>query len=210
MCKFASFVLTRDREFWLPDEDSHEAIIEHFALHADGPRGPNFVRVEISPGSNLLRFDDYAGWTYRLDEDLTPDWFDAVEAEQRTRAALLRRAAQGFRTVDARGCTALTELKADAAETVDASGCTALTELKADAARYVYARGCTALTELKADAARYVDASGCTALTELKADAARYVYARGCTALTELKADAAETVDARDCTALRRKPGARH
>src|SRR5580698_3240712 len=90
----------------------------------------------------------------------------------------------------------------DAAEYVDARGCTALTELKADAAEYVDASGCTALTELKADAAKYVDASGCTALTELKADAAKTVYARGCTALTELKADAAETVYARGCTAL--------
>ena len=33
---------------------------------------------------------------------------------------------------------------------IDASGCTALTELKADAAKTVYASGCTALTELKA------------------------------------------------------------
>ena len=54
-------------------------------------------------------------------------------------------------------------------KSIDARGCTALTELKADAADYVDARGCTALTELKADAADYVDASGCTALTELKA-----------------------------------------
>ena len=54
-------------------------------------------------------------------------------------------------------------------KTVDARGCTALTELKADAAKYVDARGCTALTELKADTAEYVDARGCTALAELKA-----------------------------------------
>jgi hypothetical protein len=63
-------------------------------------------------------------------------------------------------------------MKKGSIKTVDASGCTALTELKADQAEYVYARGCTALTELKADQAEYVDASGCTALTELKADQA--------------------------------------
>jgi len=39
------------------------------------------------------------------------------------------------------------EMAPDAAKTVDASGCTALTELRADAAEYVYASGCTALTE---------------------------------------------------------------
>jgi len=44
-------------------------------------------------------------------------------------------------------------MEQSAIRTVDASGCTALTELKADAAKTVYARGCTALTEIKADAA---------------------------------------------------------
>jgi hypothetical protein len=161
MCKFASFVLTKDQELWLPTSDSHEDIINHYSLHADGVRGPNILRVEIVPGAELKRFSDYREWKYRVDQDTRPAWFDAKADEGRARAALLRRAKEGFLTVDASGCTALTELKADAAKTV-------------------YARGCTALTELKADAADYVDASGCTALTELKADAAKTVYASGC------------------------------
>ncbi len=132
--------------------------------------------------------------------------FITVNGRRISLAAFAKMPQAKILTVDASGCTALTELKADAAEYVDASGCTALTELKADAAKTVYASGCTALTELKADAAEYVYARGCKALTELKADAAEYVYARGCTALTELKADAAKTVYASGCTALTELP----
>ena len=199
MCKFASFVLTKDREFWSETGDSHTEIIKEHDLHEMGANGPNIVRVEISPTNKIKIWPSLKAWSYKVDQDLLPAWHDPKTTEKRTRAALLRRFKAGFKTVYASGCTALTELKADAAEYVYASGCTALTELKADAAEYVYARGCTALTELKADAAKTVYARGCTALTELKADAAKTVDASGCTALTELKADAAEYVDASGC-----------
>ena len=164
MCKFASFVLTKDQELWLLESDSHSDIIAHYNIHEDGPRGPNVLKVEIVPGPDILKWTDYEHWKYRVDQDIMPTWFDAKNDEKRARSALRKRAKQGFRTVDASSCTALTKLKADAAKYVDASGCTALTELKADAAEYVYASSCTALTELKADAAKYVYARGCTAL----------------------------------------------
>jgi hypothetical protein len=202
MCKFASFVLTKDREFWSETGDSHTDIISQNNLHEIGASGVNIVRVEISPTNKIRKWPSLNKWAYKVDQDMLPSWHVPATTEARTRAALERRFKEGFKTVYASGCTALTELKADAAEYVDASGCTALTELKADAAKYVDASGCTALTELKADAAEYVNAIGCTALTELKADAAEYVYASGCTALTELKADAAKYVDASGCTAL--------
>jgi len=180
MCKFASFILTKDREFYIDGDDSHSSIISKFDLHEMGARGANIVKVEITPTDKIKKWPSLKAWKLVIDQDILPDWHDAATTEKRTRAALMRRYKAGFKYVYARGCTALTELKADAAE-------------------YVYASGCTALTELKADAAKYVYASGCTALTELKADAAEYVYARGCTALTELKADAAKTVDASGC-----------
>ena len=194
MCKFASFVLTKDREFWSESDDSHSLIISENNLHEWGALGPNIVKVEISPTNTIKKWPSLKAWKFAIDQDKLPAWADAETVEKRTRAALLRRYKKGFNTVDARGCTALTELKADAAEYVDARGCTALTELKTDAAKYVYASGCTALTELKTDAAKTVDARGCTALTELKADAAEYVYASGCTALTELKARKGATI----------------
>jgi hypothetical protein len=161
MCKFASFVLTKDREFYIDGEDSHSSIIQKFDLHEHGARGANIVKVEITPIDRIKKWPNLKAWKFVVDQDILPDWHDAATTERRTRVALLRRYKEGFKTVYASGCTALTELRADAAETVDASGCTALTELRADAAEYVYASGCTALTELRADAAEYVYASGC-------------------------------------------------
>ena len=168
MCKFASFVLTKDRELWLPNNDRHEDIIDHFKLHADGARGPNVVRVEIVPGPHITRWDDYAGWVFRFDQDTFPAWHDPAETEVRARAALLRRAAEGFETVYARGCAALTKLDAPEATCVDARGCVALTKLDAPKAQAVYADGCAALTKLDAPEATYVDARGCAALTKPK------------------------------------------
>jgi hypothetical protein len=208
MCRWASFVLTKDRELWLPDSDSHQEIISRFGLHADGVRGPNNVNVELYPGPRVTALDDWTNWIFYIDQDDTPDWAPRndsgamAEIEARTRAALLRRFKEGFHSVYARGCTALTSLDAKAAKYVYASGCTALTSLDAKAAKTVDASGCTALTSLDAKAAKYVYASGCTALTSLDAKAAETVYARGCTALTSLDAKAAEYVDARGCTAL--------
>ena len=145
MCRFASFILTKDQEFWLPDSDKHEDIISRHKLHPDGAKGPNIVRVEIVPGPTITRFDDYAGWILTFDQDVFPHWHDAIESQARARAALLRRALEGFTTVDVSGCTALISLDAKAAKTVYASGCTALTSLDAKAAEYVDASGCTAL-----------------------------------------------------------------
>jgi len=188
MCRFASFVLTKDREFWSETTASHTDIISEHGLNEMGASGVNIVRVEISPTNKIKKWPSLKEWAYKVDQDMLPDWHDPATTEKRTRAALQRRFKAGFKYVYAAGCIALTELKADAAKTVDARGCTALTELKADAAKEVYARGCTALTELKADAAKYVYAEGCTALTELKADAAEYVDAEGCSPKLVIKA----------------------
>ena len=138
MCKFASFVLTKDREFWSDKTDSHEDIIRENELHADGARGPNLLRVEISPTDKIKVWPSLKAWAYKVDQDRMPEWFIPAQAEKRTRAALLRRFKQGFKTVDASGCTALTELKADAAETVYASGCTAKLNIKAKRGATIY------------------------------------------------------------------------
>jgi len=202
MCRFASFVLTKDREFYNENGDSHSEIISEHCLNEWGAGGPNIVKVEIVPTAEIKTWPSLKKWKFVIDQDVLPAWADRAELETRTRVALQKRYKKGFKTVYATGCTSLTSLKADAAQYVNVSGCTSLTSLKADAAQYVYARGYTSLTSLKADAAKIVNVSGCTSLTSLKADAAQSVYARGCTSLTSLKADAAKIVNVRWCTSL--------
>jgi len=150
MCKFASFVLTKDQEFYDETGDLHSEIISQNNLHEWGTHGPNIVKVEITPVDKIKKWPSLKAWVFKIDQDILPNWADAETCEKRTRAALARRSKKGFKTVDARGCTALTELKAGAATYVDASGCTALTELKADAATSVDARGCNTNLKIKA------------------------------------------------------------
>jgi len=150
MCRFASFVLTKDREFWSETTDSHTDIISEHGLNEMGASGVNIVRVEISPTNKIKKWPSLKEWAYKVDQDMLPDWHDPATTEKRTRAALQRRFKAGFKTVYAEGCTALTELKADAAKEVYARGCTALTELKADAAKYVDVRGCSPKLVIKA------------------------------------------------------------
>ena len=131
MCKFASFVLTKDREFYSLTSDSPTNIISEHNLNEWGARGPNIVKVEISPTNKIKKWPSLKAWTFVIDQDKTPDWFDAKQAEARTREALQRRFKSGFQTIGASGCTALTELKADAAKTIYARGCNPKLVIKA-------------------------------------------------------------------------------
>ena len=87
MCQPASFVVTKDRVFWSKAHESHEEIIREYGLHADGARGPNIVRVEISPEASdfTLPLDQ---WAFRLDQDDRPKWYDAAEVKRRVRESL--------------------------------------------------------------------------------------------------------------------------
>jgi hypothetical protein len=102
MCKFASFVLTKDKVLWVPESDSHEKIISKHNLHADGARGTNILRVEITPSNTQTEFTDYASWVYRIDQDTRPSWFDAEYDEKRVREELIVRAKIGFKLISAR------------------------------------------------------------------------------------------------------------
>jgi hypothetical protein len=109
MCEFASFVLTKDKEFWLPDDESHEQIISKHNLNADGATGPNILRVELTPGANLTDLLDMAGWDFRIDQDITPPWAPRdnaaamAEIAERTRAAMVRRIKEAKGFLDLRG-----------------------------------------------------------------------------------------------------------
>jgi Leucine-rich repeat (LRR) protein len=91
MCKFASFVLTKDREFWSEKSDSHASIIEENGLNEWGIKGPNIVKVEISPSAAVKVWPSLKSWTYAVDQDKFPEWYDAADCEARTREALTRR-----------------------------------------------------------------------------------------------------------------------
>ena len=75
MCEFWSCILHRDgRVLHVLDEDSHEAIVQHYHLDDNKLADRDFIRIEITPGNALSR--DRADWGYRVDEPRTlPDWY---------------------------------------------------------------------------------------------------------------------------------------
>src|SRR3972149_4402688 len=89
MCNDASFVLTNTNVFWSRNTSSHEEIIREFKLeHLDKHAAKiGLVRVEIVPPGDDFRLPQEQ-WIFRTDQDELPDWYDAVEAEQRVRAVL--------------------------------------------------------------------------------------------------------------------------
>ena len=100
MCRKASLVITRDKVFWSQNTDSHTAIHDEFSLRDDSCRGVTLVNVEITPpgygdGNEPApgaRWDaPLEEWTYRVDQDLLPEWHtkDPAKHEAAARAALV-------------------------------------------------------------------------------------------------------------------------
>lgn len=90
MCNIFSLVLTKDRVFWSQKTDSHQEIIEEFHLHVDGSRGPNILKVEISPptlDSAGLR-SPLREWRYKIDQDIYPKWHNTKRDKARAITAL--------------------------------------------------------------------------------------------------------------------------
>jgi len=84
MCNPASFVVTKNGVFWSKGSESHERIIEEHGLHADGVRGPNVARVELSPPEwDFTR--PIEEWNFTSDQDRLPDWWNYEEALERVR-----------------------------------------------------------------------------------------------------------------------------
>ena len=94
-------VLTKNAVFWSMFTDSHTEIIAEHKLHEDGVRGPNAVKVEITPPDGRIDVGALDTWVYRVDQDVLPEWYDPADAEARVRT-VLRDALIGLTTLDAR------------------------------------------------------------------------------------------------------------
>ena len=65
MCEFFSCIVTRDGKLWFTEDNRHETIIDRKQLR-DTETCRHFVRLEVRP--------PFA--TCRLDQSLSPSWFD--------------------------------------------------------------------------------------------------------------------------------------
>ncbi len=177
MCQFASFVLTKDREFWLETSDSHEEIISRHKLHADGVTGPNIIRVELTPPMDGL-WSDLSHWDFRIDQDITPGWAPRcdVDAMQAIQARTIHAASCRFRDeysagghLSLDGCTGLKALPENlkVGDSLSLEGCTGLKALPENlkVGGSLYLNGCTGLKALPENlkVGGYLSLEGCTA-----------------------------------------------
>ena len=90
MCRFASFVLTKNDEYYLETTESHENIIQTFNLKDDEV---NVVRVELILPVDRAEILNVSKWTFVVDQDKYPDWTyrDDPTLEEKARKALARR-----------------------------------------------------------------------------------------------------------------------
>ena len=87
MCKLKSAIILKDKIF-MPDYDSHSEMLEELKITDDYFNASKvFVRAELTP-ENGDAFSDIDGWQFRVDQDITPEWFDEKDCTERMRKAV--------------------------------------------------------------------------------------------------------------------------
>ena len=87
MCKLKSAIILKDRIF-MPDYDSHSKMLEELGITDDYFNASKvFVRAELAPENGDV-FSDIDGWKLKVDQDITPEWFDEKDCAERMRKAV--------------------------------------------------------------------------------------------------------------------------
>ncbi len=82
MCQFKSGIILKDRVFVL-DYDSHTDILEELGIADTRANAERlFVRAELIPKNGDV-FSDISEWSFRVDQDIVPDWFVAEYEKER-------------------------------------------------------------------------------------------------------------------------------
>gem|GEM_PF-6116127 len=88
MCEPASFIVGKHNVWWSKHTDSHTAIREEHKIKENTDQFRiGTVGVEITPPDGDFNAPPKE-WTFRVDQDLLPDWWDVKSAEARVRAIL--------------------------------------------------------------------------------------------------------------------------
>ena len=208
MCEFASSVITRDKEFYLPNSNSHSEIIRHFGLNEfSDVTGPHIVKIEITPNKRIKTWPSLDQWNYRIDQDILPIWHEENPDDTKTRAfaALALRAKKGFSTIRLAGMHSLKSLNVPKTKTLILEGANKLAEVLAPRAKRIKLRQVPALTTLAAPKATDVTINNCPKLTKLVATAATDCVDLGYNhGLTYVSVKNADSVYVNSCTKLRK------
>ena len=89
MCQLKSCLVLKDRVY-CPDYDSHQDMLEKLGIKDDYlGASKTFVRVELLPPDGVQSLmDPLDRWTLKVDQDVTPEWWDAEADRQRVEEAV--------------------------------------------------------------------------------------------------------------------------
>jgi hypothetical protein len=80
MSKFFSCLATKNKLIAFYGVDNHTTLIEMAGLK-DNSATPTFVGLEFTPDNPMTL--DFTKWSFRVDQDILPDWFVTEEWHQR-------------------------------------------------------------------------------------------------------------------------------
>ena len=89
MCQLKSCLVLKDRVF-CPDYNSHQSMLEELDIKDDYLHASKtFVRVELLPPDDVQSLmEPLDRWTLNVDQDITPEWWDAEADRQRVEEAV--------------------------------------------------------------------------------------------------------------------------
>ena len=89
MCQLKSCLVLKDRVY-CPDYDSHQDMLDKLGIKDDYlGASKTFVRVELTPPDGVESLmEPLNRWTLKVDQDVTPEWWDAEAYRQRVEEAV--------------------------------------------------------------------------------------------------------------------------
>ena len=89
MCQLKSCLVLKDRVY-CPDYDSHQDMLDKLGIKDDYlGASKTFVRVELTPPDGVESLmEPLDKWTLKVDQDVTPEWWDAEADRQRVEEAV--------------------------------------------------------------------------------------------------------------------------
>ena len=89
MCQLKSCLVLKDRVY-CPDYDSHQDMLDKLGIKDDYlGASKTFVRVELTPPDDVKPLmEPLDRWTLKVDQDVTPEWWDAEADRQRVEEAV--------------------------------------------------------------------------------------------------------------------------
>ena len=89
MCQLKSCLVIKDRVY-CPDYDSHQDMLDKLGIKDDYlGASKTFVRVELAPPDGVKSLiEPLDRWTLKVDQDVTPEWWDEKADRQRVEEAV--------------------------------------------------------------------------------------------------------------------------